>query len=615
MNLDNLSIKLKLRILLGISILVISLFGIYVIWQLSEMNAITQEIAQLNALDSEMKERENEHFHWALKINEVLFDKTATTVDVEKNPQKCDLGKWLVGDEKAKMIALSPEIEKNIRQLENPHSILHSSVNELEKILNLGADAHEQAEQFFIGEMKNHFNAVQGYLHEVIELLLEEKHNREEALTERYRSIQRLTIVFLLVVSILLTGTILFISQQITKPINNLIHHMEQMALNLDLSVRLPMKKRHCSTIMNCQTKSCPEFSLKANCWNTVGSNAIGEIHCPSILEGKLTTCLECKVMQKAMDTELDRISGVFNTFVGKVSRLIKENQLSITTVAHSAEEQATIATQLASVSDQMNTQSAFISEAAEESSLNMGNINESVEQLCVSATTVATAIEQITNSVNETAMQCQKELLISASASTKARSTNEMIQKLEMSVKEIGKVLDIIRNIADQTNLLALNATIEAASAGEAGKGFAVVAHAVKELAQQTSEATNEIENQVLEIQSVSESSVVEIKSVTSIIEEIHAISQTIGSATEEQSATINEIAQNVHSVSDSSNDISHNVKQAANSLRKISDNSLNFTGEIKEVTMSYSDIEKNYKELARMVEKLRISINQFKV
>ena len=60
--------------------------------------------------------------------------------------------------------------------------------------------------------------------------------------------------------------------------------------------------------------------------------------------------------------------------------------------------------------------------------------------------------------------------------------------------MEEVKGIVATILSISSQTNLLALNASIEAARAGEAGKGFAVVAEEIRQLSEQTKDATNRI-------------------------------------------------------------------------------------------------------------------------
>ena len=71
---------------------------------------------------------------------------------------------------------------------------------------------------------------------------------------------------------------------------------------------------------------------------------------------------------------------------------------------------------------------------------------------------------------------------------------TVSVIQSLTAKVEDVKSFVESIINISNQTNLLALNASIEAARAGEAGKGFAVVADEIRQLSEQTKDASANI-------------------------------------------------------------------------------------------------------------------------
>ena len=153
---------------------------------------------------------------------------------------------------------------------------------------------------------------------------------------------------------------------------------------------------------------------------------------------------------------------------------------------------------------------------------------------------------------------------------STEAAKANEMVQGLLNASQKIGEIVALINDIADQTNLLALNATIEAARAGEAGKGFAVVAAEVKNLATQTSKATEEIGAQITSVQGATQNAVNAIASIGKTIGEIDQISTTIAAAVEQQGAATQEIARNVEEAAKGTQEVSSNiggVTEAANS------------------------------------------------
>ena len=187
------------------------------------------------------------------------------------------------------------------------------------------------------------------------------------------------------------------------------------------------------------------------------------------------------------------------------------------------------------------------MSGVADDTNRQAGDVSSAAVQASSNVQAVATATEELAGSVGEIARQVSKSARIAADAVQEAERTNTTIESLAADAARIGDVIKLITHIAAQTNLLALNATIEAARAGEAGKGFAVVASEVKNLASQTSTATEEIADQIQSIQTSTGAAVEAIRRIGRTISEVSEIAASIAAAVEEQSAATSEISRNV--------------------------------------------------------------------
>jgi methyl-accepting chemotaxis protein len=247
--------------------------------------------------------------------------------------------------------------------------------------------------------------------------------------------------------------------------------------------------------------------------------------------------------------------------------------------VSSSAEELTAISQQMAGNAEETATQANVVSAASEQVSKNV--------------TVVATGSEEMQASIREISKNSNEAARVAKNAVAVAETTNHTIGKLGESSSEIGKVIKVITSIAQQTNLLALNATIEAARAGEAGKGFAVVANEVKELAKQTAKATEEIGQKIEAIQTDTKGAVTAIGEISSIINQINDISNSIASAVEEQSVTTNEIGRNVTEAAKGTSDIAKNISGVASAAR--------------ETTQAANDTQKAARALSELAAQLQ--------
>jgi methyl-accepting chemotaxis protein len=174
-----------------------------------------------------------------------------------------------------------------------------------------------------------------------------------------------------------------------------------------------------------------------------------------------------------------------------------------------------------------------------------MGEVAQASLRTTENVASMASATQAIGNSIDQIRDRAILGSQKATVAANDARRANDSIETLAVAVRQIGSVTGIISQIASQTNLLALNAAIEAARAGVAGRGFAIVSSEVKDLANQTSRATDEIVQQIGEIQALTEHTVGEINSVVERIVELTQASAEIASAVDEQSRATQEIGQ----------------------------------------------------------------------
>ena len=201
----------------------------------------------------------------------------------------------------------------------------------------------------------------------------------------------------------------------------------------------------------------------------------------------------------------------------------------------------------------------------SQETSTQANTVSTAADQVSESIQTVAAAVEELNASITDISRNTTKASNVASDALTISQTAKEEVTKLGDASARIGQVIRIVTSIAEQTNLLALNATIEASRAGESGKGFAVVASEVKELARQTSVATDEISESVDAIQQNTGVVVDSISRIGSVVQDINDLQGSVACALEEQTAANQEIGRSVQDAASGAAEIATSIGAVA--------------------------------------------------
>ena len=286
---------------------------------------------------------------------------------------------------------------------------------------------------------------------------------------------------------------------------------------------------------------------------------------------------------------EMGRLLKSMKGMSEKIRMVLAEVKSSADSVASASEE-------LSASSEQMSRGVAEQSGRASQIATSSTEMSQTVMDVAKSASTIATSSADTTKIADEGASTVERSVKeVNGIADTVGEASQRIISLGERS-KQIGNIIDVIKDIADQTNLLALNAAIEAARAGEQGRGFAVVADEVRKLAERTAKATSEISGMINAIQTEVGEAVTSMdeatkkvaagvrnvalagESLRGIVKSVTGLQgmiQQIASATEEMSTVSDTISRDIETIANVSNETSSSsgqIAQAASDLAKLS-------------------------------------------
>jgi methyl-accepting chemotaxis protein len=181
-------------------------------------------------------------------------------------------------------------------------------------------------------------------------------------------------------------------------------------------------------------------------------------------------------------------------------------------------------------------------------------------------------------------------------------------ILALSEQTQQVGEIIATVNDIASQSNILALNASVEAARAGEYGKGFAVVAVEVRNLAEQSRQATAQVRAILSDIQQATNATVMATEEGTKQVEEGMALASQAGESIEQLAGVIEGSAQAATQMVAGGRQQAAGVEQLAVAMQSINQTTVQSLESTRQAEKAARELNDLARSLSEIVEQYRL-------
>ncbi|WP_248624015.1 methyl-accepting chemotaxis protein [Enterococcus cecorum] len=316
---------------------------------------------------------------------------------------------------------------------------------------------------------------------------------------------------------------------------------------------------------------------------------------------------------------------GVMNTFKAVIVGMKEESKRMEDMVGNLESTARGAKTSIENIRTSMNTiADVAIAENTEaiQTVDDMNELSTQIEDINQEIKRINTYIErsQSSNVKNAQAMQLVHQSWIEEHQS-QSQLVNEMTD-MNHDIQNIGKIVQLIKDISEQTNLLALNASIEAARAGEAGHGFAIVAEEVRSLAEQSNQSTKNIRDIIEVIRKKSEQMVESVttsyaksQQQTEVLDQAISTSNEISQIVEQFVESIQSIESAVDSIVEKKDMVQQAIRNISSSIGETSAGSQEATSSLENFSLVIDEFERGIQEIESIASILKFQVDSFKL